>query len=162
MARNGKKKTTRTPPCLSQTASRMTKKRPYTKRKQWTNTQMEAAMNAVRNATAESINSAAKEYEVPITTLKNRLSGRVVHGTNSGPVPYLSKIEETELVKYLSDANTVGCGKTRGQVKVIVERVALEKGVLRGACISDGWWRRFIQRHPQLSLRTGVTTGCTE
>ncbi len=61
--------------------------------------QMEAAMNAVVDSTAESINSAATEHGVPITTLKNRLSGRLVHGTNSGPVPYLSKIEETELVK---------------------------------------------------------------
>ena len=66
---------------------------------------------------------------------------------------------ETELVKHLSDAYKVGCGKIRGQVKVIVP---LEKGVLRGACISDGWWCRFMQWHPQLSLHTGVATGDTK
>ncbi len=44
-------------------------------------------------------------------------------------------------------------------MKVIAERVALEKGVPRSARISDGWWRRFMQRHPQLSLRTGDATG---
>ena len=90
--------------------------RPYAKRKQWTNTQMEVAIKAVLNSTRDSINSAAREHGVPTTTLKNRLSGRVVHGTNSGPVPYLSKVEEDELVDYLSEANKVGYGKTRRQV----------------------------------------------
>lgn len=42
-------------------------------------------------------------------------------------------------MKHLFDANKVGSGKIRGQAKVIVERVALEKGVLCGACINDGW-----------------------
>ena len=83
--------------------------------------QMAAAINAVMDSTAEWINSAAREHGVPITTLKNRLSGRVVHGTKSGPVPYASKIEETELVKYLCDTNIVGYGKTRRQVKVLKE-----------------------------------------
>ena len=59
-------------------------------------------------------------------------------------MPYLSKLEEEEFVDYLSDANKVGYGKTRCQVKVIAERVAIEKGVLRSARISDGWWRRFL------------------
>ena len=46
------------------------------KRKQWTNEQMIAAMEAVE--TGESgINRAAVDHGVPKTTLKNRLSGRV-------------------------------------------------------------------------------------
>ena len=119
--------------------------------KQW----MEAAIKSVLTSTADSINSAAREDGVPTTTLKNRLSGRVVHGTNPGPVPYLSSMEEEELVEYLSDANKIGYGKTRRQVKVIAQRVATEKGVLCSAHISHGWWRHFLQRHPQLSLHSG-------
>ena len=34
-----------------------------------------------------------------------------------------------------------------------------DKGLLRGAQISDGWWRRFLQGHPDLSLRSGDSTG---
>ena len=37
--------------------------------------------------------------------------------------------------------------------------MAIEKGVLRSARISDGWWRGFLQRHLQLPLRTGDATG---
>jgi len=73
----------------------------------------------------------------PITTLKNILSGTVVPGTNSGPVHSLSKVEK-ELVDYLSDANKVGYSKTRRQVQVIVEKVAIENCVLHSARVSDG------------------------
>ena len=120
---------------------------------------MDAAIKAVMNGSADSINAAARGHGVPPTTLKNRLSGRVVHGTNPGPVPYLSHYEEQELTEYLTQANTVGYGKTRHQIKVIAQRVAVDKGVLRSSRISDGWWRRFLQRHPDLSLRSGDSTG---
>ncbi len=39
------------------------------------------------------------------------------------------------------------------------EKVAVDKGVLRGARISDGWWHQFMKRHPNLSLRSGDSTG---
>ena len=73
---------------------------------------MYAAMKAVLDSRAESINVAARDHGVPITTLKNRLSGRVIHWTNPGPVPYLNSREEENLVEYLSEANKLGYGKT--------------------------------------------------
>ena len=51
------------------------------KRMQWTDCQMVAAMNAVQSGSSVSMNSAAKDHGVPATTLKDRLSGRVIHGT---------------------------------------------------------------------------------
>ncbi len=53
------------------------------------------AMKAVQNGVM-SANRAAVEYGVPKTTLKDRLSGRVVHGSNPGPKPYLSAVEEQD------------------------------------------------------------------
>jgi len=43
------------------------------------------------------VNRAAKEYAVPKTTLKDRLSGKVHR--KSGPKPHLS-LDEEELVKF--------------------------------------------------------------
>ena len=37
------------------------------------------------------INRAAMEYGVSPTTLKDCMSGRVEHGVNPGPLPYLNK-----------------------------------------------------------------------
>ena len=44
---------------------------------------------------------AAKLYGVPPSTLKDRLSGRVVHDVNPGPKQYLTKQEEKELTDQL-------------------------------------------------------------
>ena len=82
----------------SKVASPTVTNRP-SKRKQWTNQQMLAAIEAVENGCG--VNQAAKEHGVPKSTLKDRLSGRVVHGTNPGPRPYLNKQEEDELADYL-------------------------------------------------------------
>ena len=99
---------------------------------------MLAAIEAVENGYG--VNQAAKEHGVPKSTLKDRLSGRVVHGTNPGPRPYLNKQEEDELADYLVQTAQVGYGKTRRQVKCIVEKVAEEKGTLKGnGKVSDGW-----------------------
>ena len=63
------------------------------KRKQWTNEQMVNAMEAVSSGES-GINEAARVYDVPPTTLKDRISGRVKHNTNPGPQKYLSCQEE--------------------------------------------------------------------
>ena len=150
------KKTKRTPPRRA-LAPLPIQKTPV-KRKQWTNVQMCAAIKAIQNG-AGSINRVALDHGVPPTTLKDRLSGRVIHGKKPGPVPYLDSQEEEALEDYLLQVSSVGYGKTRRQVKSIVGNVAADKGILRKSHVSDGWWRRFLERHPKLSLRHGDATG---
>ena len=130
------------------------------KRRQWTNEQMTAAIDAYIHGSSPSINQAARDHAVPPSTLKDRLSGRVLHGSNPGPSPYLSAEEEHELELYLIQCSKLGYGKTRRQVISIVKNVAKEKGILRpSSYVRDGWWRRFLQRHPAVSLRAGDATG---
>ena len=126
------------------------------KRKQWTEEQMLSAIEAVRKGMAA--NKAAMLHGIPRSTLKDRLSGRVRHGTKPGPHPYLQPSEEKELVEYLRTAARIGYGKTRREVKSIAENVAIEKGMLKAARISNGWWRRFMERNPSLRLRRGDAT----
>ena len=68
------------------------------------------------------------EHGVPRTTLKDRLSGRVIHGTNIGPKPYLTQEEEKQLVQFLVNCCKMGYGKTRGEVLKIVEAIMKKKG----------------------------------
>jgi predicted transcriptional regulator len=58
---------------------------------------MESAMKDVqeRNMT---LRGAAKRNNVPYSTLKDRIQGRVVHGTKPGVKTVLSPEEESELV----------------------------------------------------------------
>ena len=120
---------------------------------------MTKALEAIKDGKM-SINKAAKTYRVPCTTLKDRVSGRVIHGSLPGPSRYFDEDEEKTLSEHLVQAARVGYGKTRKQVLSIVENVAREKDVLRSGStrVSDGWWRRFMQRQPELSLRRGDPT----
>ena len=58
------------------------------KYKDWSDVSMVGAMKAV--AEGLGINRAALEFCVPKTTLKDRVSGRVKHGTKPVRVPFLS------------------------------------------------------------------------
>ena len=82
---------------------------------QWSDASMKEAMKAVHNGKMP-INHAALEHGVPPTTLKDRLSGRVKHGTKPGPRPYLSPEEEEELALFVVNCSKMGYGKTRRKV----------------------------------------------
>ena len=48
------------------------------------------------------VKAAAAQFGVsPSTLVGDHLSGCVVHGTHTGPAPYLEKDEEVQLVEYL-------------------------------------------------------------
>ena len=79
----------------------------------WSNQSMLQAMETVKSGYM-GMNRAAIEHGVPRTTLKDRLSGRVIHGTNIGPKPYLTQEEEKQLVEFLVNCCKMGYGKSRG------------------------------------------------
>ena len=74
--------------------------------KHWTEEQMGLAVNSVLKGS--SIRLAAEEYDVPRSTLGDRISGRVNPDAKSGPSKYLSNEEEDELVQFLLDCASLG------------------------------------------------------
>ena len=127
------------------------------KRKLWSEDQMTAALNAVLKD-GISGNNAADSHGIPRSTLKDRLSGRVIHGVKPGPRPYLTSNEEGELASHLLTASSIGYGKTRRDVRCLVESYLKQKGTLKGTVISNGWWENFLKRNPDVRLRSGDST----
>lgn len=150
----GKRKFTRRK--RSSSAPAVLRPRKPSKRKCWDEDQMLAAMSAVKGGSH--IKRAAEEHGVPVSTLRDRISGRVVHGTKPGPKPYLSTTEEAELSSFLKSCANMGYGRTRTDVMGIARSVAAEKGILKGSKVTQGWWRRFCKRQPDLSLHRGDVT----
>ena len=79
------------------------------------------------------VNKAADEFGVPRSTLKDRLSGKVVHGTKSGPTPYLSGVEEDELVNFLLTSTDICLPKTRKQYYSLLKATLEEHRVVPAA-----------------------------
>ena len=153
--RIGKQRSKSAPPILIRNS-------PVKRRKQWTSSiQMEKAMEAVTLGVG--INRAAMEHGVPRTTLKDRISGHVEHNVNPGPDLYLNKEEEKELGVFLKKSASMGYGKTRKQVMAIAETYVKsdKKRKLRSSRITQGWWRNFLKRQKDLSLRRGDNTSHT-
>ena len=73
-------------------------------------------------------------------TLQDRVLGHVKHGKKPGQQLYLNTEEEEDLVKFVVVVADVGFGKTRKQIKAMVEKTAHDKELLRKK-ISDGWFR---------------------
>ena len=67
-------------------------------RLQWRDKDMQDALVSVKEKKM-TIRGAAKKYNVPYSTLKDRVKGRVLHGTKPGVKTALSPEEEEELVK---------------------------------------------------------------
>ena len=107
---------------------------------------MQAALNSVV-CDGISANKAAPQHRVSRSTLKDHLSGRVVHGRNPGSEPYLNVEEEQELVGHLINASNVGYGKTRQEVLNIFEWYVerKESASLRSSTVMHGWWQKFLR-----------------
>ena len=117
--------------------------------KQYSQEVMTRAIKAVNEGM--SVRRAALEYNVPKTTLNDRIQGKVVHGSSSGKAKYLSDEEEEELVRFLMRSASIGYSRSRTEVIAIVQRVCSSKGL--DVTVTHGWWEAFCRRHPSIALR---------
>lgn len=118
----------------------------------WNDTNLMNAMQAVERGVP--LRRAAELYNIPKSTLHDHVSGKVEFQARSGPDPYLSVEEEEELCNFLAQVASIGYPRTKKQVLGLVRGVLASKGI--EASVTNGWWERFCQRNPKMSLRSGV------
>ena len=134
------------------TSPTVTRSKRSTKRMQWTESQMLKTLDAVLNKHLSG-NKAVALHGVPLSTLKDRLSGRVVHGRKPGRKSYLSKQEEKELTDHLVLAAKVGYGKTRRDVMNLVETYVNNQPSINAQTTVTA----IDSRPPQIKAQTTVT-----
>ena len=121
--------------------------------KTWTSDRMSRAIMAVANCNGCSVRRAADEYNVPRSTLHDRVVDRVTHGAKSGPCRYLTSLEEEELVSHLQNCSSIGYGKSCKDTLALVQAAVDRKGIVTQ--VSPSWLKSFTSRHPELTLKTG-------
>ena len=80
--------------------------------KGWREDNMVRAVDSVLKK-GTSIRKAAKEYDIPKSTIADRISGHVLMGAVSGPNRYLNAQEEEELVHFLLECASIGYPRSR-------------------------------------------------
>ena len=73
------------------------------------------ALQDVTNG-ALGVRRAALEYQVPRSTLSDRVTGRVCPGAAPGPPKYLYEEVEKELVKWIAGCAEVGYAKSMREI----------------------------------------------
>ena len=114
---------------------------------------MREALDAVHNGM--SVSKASELYGIPRTTLNDHNLGKSKSGVKPGAPSLLSTEEEEDLVKFLLTSADIGYGRTRKEVLDIVSRLLARKGVER--VVTNGWWNKFLCRHPLLASQTPAT-----
>lgn len=70
-----------------------------------------------------SIRRLSKQYNVPETTLRDRIKGRIQIDACVGHKPFLTGEEEQKLAQYLLKCSECGVGKTKSQVKHLASSI---------------------------------------
>lgn len=98
---------------------------------------------------------AAREYSVPLTTLRDRVDNRVsIDCTKPGPEPVLSQLEEAKLVSHIKELAAVCYGYTRAEVLNMASdyAVSLGKREKTDKPFSMQWFYSFMNRWPELHV----------
>ncbi|KAF0720539.1 Aste57867_258 [Aphanomyces stellatus] len=98
----------------------------------------------------------SQEAGIPYRTLMQRVRERkrgiVIEKKRRGSKPSLAFNYEQELLAWMMDMQTAGNPANR---KEIIERAnLLIKQLKPDATLGEGWYRRFIHRHPSLEVQT--------
>ena len=101
------------------------------------------------------IRKAAEAFGVPKSTLGDRVSGKVARSAKPGPPTYLTRLEEEELASFLICCAEIGFPRTRNQVLGLVQQIVQSKGISKS--VSNGWWEKFNQRKPHITLRSPMS-----
>ena len=111
---------------------------------------MDNAFQAVKDGM--SVHGAAKRYQVPLTTLRDRVDGRVnIDCVSSGPPPLFTQEQESYIVEHIKTMSEIGYGYTRAEVLSLASDYAVDLGVReKGSDLTMKWYYNFMRRWPEL------------
>ncbi len=102
------------------------------------------------------IKAAARQFGIPATTLRDRISGKVKKGAKVGHPTVLSEAQEKEIVDTCMLFGEWGFGLGRREVESVLHsylKSTKKRNPFRDNIPGEGWWSGFMRRHPELSRR---------
>ena len=100
------------------------------------------------------IGRAAKQFGVPESTIRDRISGHVPLDAVSGGVTLFTKTEEQKLVGHIKHMAAIGHGyNTNKNIQEVAKEYALflGKDVKANKSMSNNWLYGFLKRWPEVA-----------
>lgn len=94
--------------------------------------------------------AAAKLYNVPETTLRDRMSGATPIAERPPAVQALTALEEVAVVQYILDLDARGLPPSLEDVREMADRILASRGTRR---VGKQWPCRFVRRREELRTR---------
>jgi hypothetical protein len=108
------------------------------------------AIEAIRTSRKLSRRSAAKIYNVPESTLRNRMTGRTSRRELKANCHKLTELEEEVIVRNILDMDTRGFAPRPTGVEDMANHILKSRG---GRRVGKLWAHRFVNRRPELKMR---------
>lgn len=108
------------------------------------------AIEAIRTSRKLSRRAAAKIYDVPESTLRDRMNGRTPKADSRPATQNLAEIEEDVIVQYILDLDSRGFPPSIEDVRAMADYILASRGARR---VGKLWSNRFIKRREELRTR---------
>ncbi len=108
------------------------------------------AIEAIRTSKKLSRRKAAKIYEVPESTLRDRMNGRTTVPERRPAAQNLTELEEGVIVNHILDRDSRGFSPRQADVEDMANYL---RKCRRAKPVGKLWAHRFIQRRPELKTR---------
>lgn len=117
--------------------------------------QLTQALNAIKNGMPTS--TASKLYNVPRTTLRNKITGYAPKTSGrTGPESILGKEIEDQLCQWILTCSQMGFPVTRDGLCFSVKKILDETNIqtpFKNNIPGKTWFKSFLKRHPRISLK---------
>lgn len=132
-----------------------TKVKPKEKRMQYDAENLKKAINAVNSGMSKK--QAAKQFQVPRSTIQFRINNPDKINPRPGPSTVLTESEEKDIVNWIVQSSKKGFPRRKEDIQHSVS-VFIKKSN-RSSCFTDNcpgekWLKLFLKRHPEISIRT--------
>ena len=115
---------------------------------------MKAAVKSCQEG--KGLRETSRLYNVPVETLRRRVTGAVEMGCRSGPPTVFTEEQEDQLSEHLVKVSEMGFGLTRDYILHLAFNMAELTGQshrFREGKAGRGWFEGFMSRHQNLTLR---------
>lgn len=97
-----------------------------------------------------SVHGAAKQFQVPLTTLRDRVDGQIsIDVVSLKPPPLFTQEQESYIVEHIKTMSEIGYEYTRAEVLNLASDYAVDLGIReKGKDLTMKWY--YMRRWPEL------------